>query len=189
MAARAGEDPVILVLGDSLSAGYGMELDESWPSLLQKQLRDNGQRYRVVNASITGDTTQGGLTRLPGLLQKHRPALVVIELGGNDGLRGLSLEVTRANLVALINESQAAGARVLLTGIMLPPNYGPAYADRFRQMYAELADTYGTLLVPFLMDGVALVDGMMQDDGIHPNAAAQPRLLANVWAVLGPALQ
>lgn len=188
MAARAEEPEVILVLGDSLSAGYGMALEASWPRLLQTRLDGNGQRYRVVNASITGDTTQGGLTRLPRLLDKFQPRWVILELGGNDGLRGLSLDVTRNNLEQMIRLSQAAGADVVLTGIVLPPNYGPTYGERFRALFSELAEESGVLLVPFLMDGVALVDGMMQDDGIHPNAEAQPVMLDNVWAVLGPAL-
>lgn len=181
-------EPVILVLGDSLSAGYGMKLEESWPRLLQKRLADNGQRYRVMNASITGDTTQGGLTRLPRLLERECPEVVIIELGGNDGLRGLPLEVTRDNLAAMIGLSQQAGARVVLTGIVLPPNYGPAYTERFANLYGELATEHDALLVPFFMRGVALVDGMMQADGVHPSAAAQPVLLQNVWEVLAPAL-
>lgn len=187
--AAGTDERVILILGDSLSAGYGIRLDESWPRLLEKRLGDNGQRYRVLNSSITGDTTRGGLARLPRLLDQYRPKMVIIELGGNDGLRGFSLEVTRANLASMVELSQAAGAEVLLTGIVLPPNYGPAYTDRFQSLYGELAEHYGTLLVPFFMDGVALVKGMMQGDGVHPTAAAQPVLLENVWRVLGPALE
>lgn len=189
MVAQASEDPVILVVGDSLSAGYGMALEESWPRLLENRLQDNGQRYRVINASITGDTTQGGMTRLPRLLKTYQPAVVILELGGNDGLRGFSLQVTRSNLDTMIRDSQAAGAQVLLTGIMLPPNYGTTYTERFQALYGELAEQHDALLVPFLMEGVALVDGMMQSDGIHPNAHAQPVLLDNVWQVLGPALR
>jgi len=185
----AREEPVILVVGDSLSAAYNMPLDAAWPRLLEERLRDNGQKYRVVNASITGDTTQGGLTRLPRLLERHEPAWVIIELGGNDGLRGLSLDVTRSNLETMITRSQAAGARVLLTGIMLPPNYGQSYTERFQGLYSELSKAHDTLLVPFFMEGVALVDGMMQDDGIHPSVDAQPVLLDNVWTVLGPAMR
>lgn len=181
-------EPVILIVGDSLSAGYGMKLEQSWPRLLQRHLDNEGQKYRVVNASITGDTTQGGLNRLPGLLSKHEPELVIIELGGNDGLRGLGLQVTRTNLTGMIEQSIQAGAQVLLAGIQLPPNYGSFYTDRFRDMYRELADEFGVLLVPFFMEGVALNPEMMQRDGIHPNAAAQPRLLQNVLDVLEPAL-
>ena len=188
MPALAAEEPVIVVLGDSLSAGYGMEFNESWPRLLQNRLNDNGQRYRVINSSITGDTTQGGVARLPRLLDKYQPEVVIIELGGNDGLRGFSLEITRSNLAAMIEAGQAAGSKVMLTGIMLPPNYGSTYTKGFQAMYSELAARYELLWVAFLMEGVALVDGMMQDDGIHPNAAAQPVLLDNVWAVLEPVL-
>ena len=186
----ASEDqtPVLLVVGDSLSAAYNMPLDAAWPRLLESRLRDAGRPHRVINASITGDTTQGGRTRLPRLLERHQPAWVIIELGGNDGLRGFSLDVTRDNLTTMITSSQGAGARVLLTGILLPPNYGQGYTERFEALYGELSDEFGTLLVPFFMDGVALVEGMMQSDGIHPSEAAQPVLLDNVWRVLEPAL-
>jgi acyl-CoA thioesterase-1 len=179
---------VLLVVGDSLSAGYNMRLDQAWPSLLQNRLQGNGHSYRVVNASITGDTTQGGLARLPRLLQRHEPDMVIIELGGNDGLRGLSLEVTRRNLSGMIEASQAMGAGVILAGIMLPPNYGVAYTDRFQSMYPELSDTYGLPLIPFLLEGVALNPELMMADGIHPTAGAQPILLENVWSVLVPEL-
>jgi acyl-CoA thioesterase-1 len=182
------EVPVILVLGDSLSAGYGLEMSQAWPSLLAQRLQDNGHKYRVQNASITGETTQGGVGRLPRLLQRHQPAIVIIELGGNDGLRGFSLDVTRANLDAMVAAASAAGAEVILTEIVLPPNYGPTYTERFRGLYGELATQHGALLVPFFMQGVALVDGMIQADGVHPTAAGQPVLLDNVWAVLEPVL-
>ncbi|NIP18182.1 MAG: arylesterase [Xanthomonadales bacterium] len=183
------EAPVILIVGDSLSAGYGMELDQAWPRLLQKRLDDNGHEYRVFNSSITGDTTQGALARLPRLLERQRPRWVILELGGNDGLRGIGIDVTRANFVQMIEQSRAVGAQVMLTGIRLPPNYGPTYTERFHAMYGELADQYGLLLVPFFMEGVALEPELMQEDGIHPNAAAQPVLLDHVWTVLEPALQ
>jgi len=179
----------LLVLGDSLSAGYNMRLDQAWPSLLQKRLSDNGHSYRVVNASITGETTQGGLTRLPGLLERLKPDMVIIELGGNDGLRGIGLDVTRSNLAAMIEASQATGARVLLAGVILPPNYGPTYTERFRAIYPDLAARYEVALVPFLLEGVALDPDLMLGDGIHPTAEAQPRLLDNIWPALEAALQ
>jgi len=186
----ADEDaPAILVLGDSLSAGYGLELSQAWPSLLEQRLSDNGHRYRVQNASITGETTQGAVTRLPGLLQRHRPAVVIIELGGNDGLRGFPLETTRANLAGLVELATASGATVVLAEILLPPNYGAAYTERFQALYGEVAEQHQALLVPYFMRGVALVEGMMQDDGVHPTAAGQPVLLDNVWAVLEPVLK
>lgn len=187
--ARGQDEPVILLLGDSISAAYGMQLDESWPRLLQNRLDDNGHEYRVMNSSITGETTQGGLTRLPRLLEKYQPEIVIIELGGNDGLRGLGIEVTRQNLVSMIEQSQAMDAHVILTGIRLPPNYGAAYVEQFEAIYGELAEQYGLSLVPFMMEGVALDSAMMQGDGIHPNARAQPRLLENVWAELVTALE
>lgn len=179
--ARGQDEPVILLVGDSISAGYGMELNQSWPRLLQNRLDDNRHQYRVMNSSITGETTQGGLTRLPRLLDKYQPAVVIIELGGNDGLRGLGIEVTRQNLIDMIEQSLAIDAQVILTGIRLPPNYGAGYVAQFEAIYAELADLYELPLVPFLMEGVALDPDMMQSDGIHPNARAQPRLLDNVW--------
>lgn len=179
---------MILIIGDSLSAGYGMALAESWPSLLQDRLEAQGLTYKVVNSSITGDTTQGGLTRLPRLLDMHQPSIVIIELGGNDGLRGLGIEATRQNLASMIELSQASGAEVLITGIRLPPNYGETYTSLFRDMYTELSDEHGTLLVPFLMDGVALVPGLMQADGVHPAANAQPVMLDHVWDALAPVL-
>ncbi len=177
-----------MVVGDSLSAGHGMRQDESWVSLLQKRLNSKGYEYRVVNASISGDTTQGGRTRLPRALSKYKPALVIIELGGNDGLRGVPIEVTRGNLEAMIAASQDTGALVLVTGIRIPPNYGSTYVTRFQAIYDDLAKQYDLLLVPFFMRDVALDPDFMQPDGIHPNVRAQPILLDAVWSVLEPAL-
>jgi len=185
----ASEPPVLLVLGDSLSAGYGMDRENSWVSLLQTRLNDRGYPYRVLNSSISGDTSQGGLTRLPRLLERYQPQIVIIELGANDGLRGIDPGVTRANLEDMIRQSQASGARVLLAGIRLPPNYGSAYLQQFESIYADLASQYQTLLVPFFMDGVALEPDLLQADNIHPNEQGQPVLLDNVWTVLEPALQ
>jgi acyl-CoA thioesterase-1 len=187
--AQATEPPVILIVGDSLSAGFGMDLEKSWPRLLQKRLDDNGHRYRVVNSSITGDTTQGGLTRLPRLLTKHQPEIVVIELGGNDGLRGIGIQVTTGNLSSMIEQCQATGAEIIIAGIRLPPNYGVTYTEQFYAMYSGLRDRYGVTLVPFFMEGVAMNPQLMQEDGIHPNASAQPALLDNIWPLLEPVLE
>ncbi len=184
----AGDAPVIIILGDSISAAYNMETGQSWPSLLQQRLDENGYTHRVFNSSIAGDTTQGGLSRLPRLLVKHHPALVIIELGGNDGLRGISIDVTRANLSAMIESSQAAGATVLLAEMHIPPNYGMTYTKQFNGNYPLLKEKYGVLLIPFLMERVALEPELMQADGIHPNAQAQPILLDTVWTVLEPEL-
>lgn len=182
------DERVILVLGDSISAAYNMEQAQSWPALLSNRLEQDGYAYRVFNSSITGDTTEGGLSRLGRLLQSEQPAVVIVELGGNDGLRGLSLDVTRDNLEAMITQSQQAGAEVVLAGIQLPPNYGQSYTERFARMYAELAEEHGTQLIPFILDGIALNPELMQDDGIHPNVAAQPLLLDHVWGALQPLL-
>jgi acyl-CoA thioesterase-1 len=187
--AGAARAPSILVVGDSLSAGYGIELRDGWVTLLQQRLTKQGYLHTVVNASISGDTTAGGRARLPDALKRHRPQIVILELGGNDGLRGLSLRETRANLDAMIKAAQTARAQVLLVGIHLPPNYGPDYAGKFHAIYHDLARIHNTTLVPFLLDGVALTPGLMQPDGIHPRAAAQPRLLDNVWPSLEPLLK
>ena len=184
----AGDSPVLLIMGDSLSAGYGMDREDSWVHLLEIRLQKYNHPYRILNSSITGDTTQGGLARLPRLLDRYHPQIVIIELGANDGLRGVDAEVTRANMTSMIKQSQAVGATVLLAGIKLPPNYGAAYLQRFESMYADLAAEFDTLLVPFIMDGVVFTPGMLQADGIHPNEKGQPVLLENVWQVLEPAL-
>ena len=180
-AANAEFDHALLVLGDSLSAAYGMERSQSWPSLLQERLTEHGHRYRVFNSSIVGDTTESGLSRLPRLLDQLKPTIVIIELGGNDGLRGLPLEVTRANLQSMIDQSKAAGARVILAGIQLPPNYGKTYTEGFSSMYPALAEKSSTGLIPFLLEGVALNPALMMEDGIHPTAEAQPLVLDIVW--------
>ena len=184
----ADDDRVILILGDSLSAAYSMKLDESWPSLLQKRLTEHGHAYHVFNSSIVGDTTEGGLSRLPRLLSQLHPALVVVELGGNDGLRGLPLEVTRNNLQSMIHQSQLIGAGVVLAGIRLPPNYGKIYTERFARLFVSLAGDTNASFIPFLLEGIALNPTLMQNDGIHPTAQAQPLVLQNVWKVLEPLL-
>jgi len=183
------ENPVILVVGDSLSAGYGVAVDATWVALLQQRLAAQGYGYRVVNASISGDTTGAARTRLPRALELHKPAIVILELGGNDGLRGLPVRTVRENFEFLIEHSQAAGAKVVLVGMRMPPNYGAAYADGFHALYGELASRYRTPLLGFFLEGVALDDKLMQADGIHPTAAAQPRLLDNLWPVLSQVLK
>lgn len=182
------QPPVLLVLGDSLSAAYGMDAEAGWVGLLQRRLDARGMRYQVVNASISGETTAGGLSRLPSLLETHRPRALVIALGANDGLRGFAFKTLSANLNRMIDLSQAAGTRVLLAGIRLPPNYGAAYTEGFQAVFREVAAARQVPLVPVLLAGVEGFE-MMQADGIHPSAAAQPRILDNVWAGLEPLLE
>jgi len=165
-----------------------MDREHSWVNLLDIRLEERGYSYRILNSSISGDTTQGGLSRLARLLDRYQPEIVIIELGANDGLRGINPGITRANLTTMIQQSQEAGARVLLTGIRLPPNYGPVYLEQFESMYSDLANEFDTLLVPFFMDGVALRVDLLQADNIHPNEKGQPVLLDNVWVVLEPDL-
>ena len=165
-----------------------MRLEQGWVALLQGRLKAEGYGHRVINASSSGETTGGALARLPRALQRHQPAVVIIELGGNDGLRGLPLDDVRANFESLIRLSREAGAEVLLVGMRIPPNYGPAYADGFHALYGELSVKHGLPLVPFFLDGIALDDALMLEDGLHPNAAAQPKLLAQVWPKLKPLL-
>jgi acyl-CoA thioesterase-1 len=186
--AQAATSRTIVVLGDSLSAGYGIKVQEGWVSLLAQRLAAEGYGYKVVNASVSGETTQGGVSRLPRVLERHKPDLVVIELGGNDGLRGLPLAASRANLQRAIELAKAARARVLLVGMMIPPNYGARYAQEFRETFVELARENSIPLVPFLLDEVALNADLMQEDGIHANARGQPRMLENVWSRLKPLL-
>jgi acyl-CoA thioesterase-1 len=179
---------VILVLGDSVSSAYGIDVKSGWVQLMQKRLDEQNANFRVVNASISGDTTKGGAARLPAALERHAPDVVVVELGGNDGLRGMQLSETRANLERIIVDAKKSGARVLLLGMRLPPNYGPAYTDAFHAIYEELADRYQVARVPFLFKGIGGVEDMMQADGIHPRAEAQPLMLENVWPYLQPLL-
>lgn len=181
--------PVILVLGDSLSAGYGIGKEQSWPSLLARRLQEKRLPQRVVNISISGETTAGGRSRLAAALKEHRPQIVLLELGANDGLRGLPLEQMQDNLAAMIQLSQQQGARVLLIGMRLPPNYGADYETGFQQVYRQLAQRYRVPLQPFLFDGLAEQRSAFQADGLHPTAASQPRLLDNVWPYLEPLLE
>lgn len=179
----------ILVLGDSLSAGYGIAQNAGWVHLLQQRLQQQYPDIAVINASISGDTTHGGLTRLPAALQRHHPAIVVIQLGGNDGLRGLDLAQAQNNLGDMIELARQAGAQVLLLGVKLPANYGPVYAAQFHQIYTNLAKEKQVALVDFFLQGVAETTALMQADGIHPSAKAQPRILQNVWPKLEKLLQ
>ena len=178
----------ILVLGDSLSAAHAIPTRDGWVSLLADELARSDHPLAVINASISGETTAGGLARLPKLLAEHQPAWVLLELGANDGLRGLPLTKIESNLREMVETSLASGSRVLMIGIELPVNYGPVYRDGLRVMYRALATEFKLPLVPFLLEGVALDDELMLPDGLHPNAAGQPRLLANVWPVLQQAL-
>jgi acyl-CoA thioesterase-1 len=178
----------LLVLGDSISAGFGLDKQLGWVNLLQQRLTAQGFDYQVVNASISGDTSAGGLARIGPLLSEHQPALVVVELGGNDGLRGQSPAQLQDNLAAIITQSQASGARVLLLGMKLPANYGDRYNQLFTQAFAQLAANKNVVLVPFFLEGVGGVPSMMQDDGIHPTAAGQSRMLDNLWPQLQPLL-
>ena len=174
----------ILVLGDSISAGYGINVEEGWVALLQKRLKAQGYGYRVVNASVSGETTSGGLQRLPRALSLHKPEIVILELGGNDGLRGLPIATTRDNMTRMVEFSLAAKARVLLLGMKVPPNYGPRYSDGFEQIFADLATRKKLAFIPFFLDKVALAPGLMQPDGLHPTARAQPLMLDAVWPTL-----
>ena len=187
--AAAAAAPTVLIVGDSLSAGYGLADRENWPALLQQRLEASGYPHRVVNASISGDTSSGGLARLPRALEQNAPAVVVIGLGGNDGLRAIPIPEFRQNMARMIQKAQEAGARVVLAGVHIPPNYGPDYTTAFHNVYHELAAEHGTALVPFILDGVALDPDLMQDDGLHPTAAAQPLILDNLWPALEPLLR
>jgi acyl-CoA thioesterase-1 len=178
----------ILVMGDSLSAAYGIDPAQGWVTLLQQRLRSSGYDYTVANASVSGETTSGGLTRLPGALKAHPPGVVIIELGANDGLRGLPIQVMHDNLVRMITLSQAAGAKVVLAGVLLPPNYGGPYTQAFARTYADLAKQYRLPLIPFLLADVAEHRDMVQADGMHPLAKAEPQVLDNVWPILKPLL-
>lgn len=189
LACARGQPTTVLVLGDSLSAAHNIPAGSGWVDLLGTRLSTrSGTRARVVNASMSGETTAGAATRLPGLLARETPSVVVIALGGNDALRGLTPAQIRGNLDRMIQASQAAGAKVLLVGIDVPPNYGPAYRQRLAAVYRALADERHVPLLPFLLEGVALQPGMMQADGLHPTARAQPMLLENVWPLLRPLL-
>jgi acyl-CoA thioesterase-1 len=187
--ATPAETPVILVFGDSVSAGYGLtRVEQGWVALLQTRLKQQEYVYQVVNASVSGETTAGGLARLPRALTLHRPRIVILELGGNDGLRALPIVPMRTNMARMVDLATAAGAKVLLLGMRIPPNYGPDYTEQFRSSYSDLARDKKLPLVPFLLNDIALTPDLMQADGIHPNELGQPRLLDNVWPALEPLL-
>ncbi len=185
----ARAEPVILVVGDSISAGFGVPLQQGWVALLQRNVQQRQPQLQVINASISGETTQGGLTRLPALLKQHQPDLTIIELGGNDGLRGTPIPVIRRNLERMVQLAQAAGSDVMLLGMQIPPNYGARYTELFSRSFTELAERYELPVVPFLLDGIATEPGLMQSDGIHPTAAAQPRMTALVEPLVQQWLQ
>ena len=179
---------IILIVGDSLSSAYGIPVDQGWVSLLQQRLSTKNHPYRIVNASISGDTTANALARLPQALNDHKPAIVVIELGGNDGLRGLSLKAMKNNLSSMIIKAKDSGAKVMLIGVQLPPNYGPKFTDKFQAIFHELARRYKIVLQPSLVEGIGTDRNMMQQDGIHPNAIAQPFIRDRIWEKLNQLL-
>jgi acyl-CoA thioesterase I len=188
--AAPAEAPVILVFGDSISAGYGLaRVDQGWVALLQTRLRSQEYGYQVVNASVSGETTAGGLARLPRALMLHKPKIVVLELGGNDGLRALPVAQIRANLVRMVELATSSGAKVLLLGMRMPPNYGPDYTEQFQLCYSEIAHDKKIPWVPFVLNDVALSANLMQADGVHPNELGQPGVLMNVWPSLKPLLE
>lgn len=183
------ESPTILIFGDSLSAGYGIDIDQSWSALLQVRLEQQGYEYHVANASISGETTEGGASRIAAALEDFSPEVVVIELGGNDGLRGLPTDRMQKNLETMIKASRKRGAAVVLLGMRIPPNYGPRYTRAFEQVFRDLADEFDLSLIDFFMKGIALDDELMQSDGIHPNAKGQPLLLDNAWPAITAVLR
>jgi acyl-CoA thioesterase-1 len=185
----AASERTLLVFGDSLSAAYGLRTDQGWVALLQQRLQAQGYGYRVVNASVSGETTDGGRNRITRALAQHQPELVILELGANDGLRGLPVKDVRANLAQMLGDIRKSGAKVLLIGILIPPNYGPQYTKSFAAIYQSLAKEQNVPLVPFLLDGIALDKQLMQDDGLHPNSRGQPQVLENVWMHLHPMLR
>lgn len=186
--AEAAEPPTVLVFGDSLSAGFGIDVDHSWTALLQSRLEKLGYEHRVVNASISGETTEGGAARIQTALNSFSPDLVILELGGNDGLRGFPPDRVKGNLETIIERSKAAGASVILLGIRIPSNYGARYTAAFEAIYRQVADDLNVRWIEFFMEGVATNDELLQADRIHPNAKAQPILLENAWPIISATL-
>jgi len=185
----AADAKVIVVLGDSISASYGIEVQQGWVALLQDKLKQANSSWTIVNASISGETTIGGLARIDTVLKRHKPAIVLLELGANDGLRGLSPVRMKANLGELIRRSRDAGAKVLLLAMKIPPNYGKRYTDLFENVYRDLAREYNVILLPFILQDIALHKQLMQKDGFHPNQQAQPIIAGHVWKYLEPLVQ
>jgi acyl-CoA thioesterase-1 len=187
--AQSSDAPTVLIFGDSLSAGYGLEVDQSWASLLQARLTQQGYEHRVVNASISGETTEGGATRIDNALQDFSPALIILELGGNDGLRGFPASRMKANLEKIVTRAKATGAAVVLLGIRIPTNYGQRYSNEFEDVFRQISAKYDIQWIEFFMEGIALNDDLLQEDRIHPNAEAQPILLDNAWPIIRAKLQ
>ncbi len=187
-AAAGTESPKILIFGDSLSAGYGIDVDQSWASLLQTRLQQQGYEHQVVNASISGETTAGGATRIDAALSDFSPQLLILELGANDGLRGFPTARMKDNLGEIIARAKAGGAAVVLLGIRIPSNYGPRYSAEFEDVFRRVAEEFDTPWIEFFMEGIAFNDDLLLDDRIHPNAAAQPILLDNAWPMISAAL-
>ena len=181
---QAGEPPTVLIFGDSLSAGFGIDVDQSWATLLQERLAEQGYEHRVVNASISGETTEGGAAQIKNALGTFKPELIILELGGNDGLRGFPPARIKENLETIVAEAKASGADVVLLGIRIPTNYGTRYTQAFEAVYAEVAESLSVKWIEFFMQGVALNDELLQEDRIHPNVAAQPILLDNAWPII-----
>ena len=186
--AKSAEPPTVLIFGDSLSAGYGIDVDQSWGVLLQSRLIDQGYEHRVINASISGETTEGGATRIESALEDFSPDLIILELGGNDGLRGFPAARMQANLEKIVTRAKASGAAVVLLGIRIPTNYGPRYSAEFENVFRQVSKDFGVQWIEFFMDGIAFDDNLLQDDRIHPNALAQPILLDNAWPVISSTL-
>jgi acyl-CoA thioesterase-1 len=188
-AAAGGTDtPTILIFGDSLSAGYGLEVDQTWVSLLQQRLKEQGYEHKVINASISGDTTESGAARIESALADFSPELIILELGGNDGLRGIPAARMKLNLEKIVTRAKASGAAVVLLGIRIPTNYGPRYSAEFEAVFQQVSENLHVQWIEFFMEGIALNDELLQDDRIHPNAIAQPMLLDNAWPVICAAL-
>ena len=187
--AQSSDTPTVLIFGDSLSAGYGLEVDQSWASLLQARLTQQGYEHRVVNASISGETTEGGATRIDNALQDFSPALIILELGGNDGLRGFPASRMKANLEKIVTRAKATGAAVVLLGIRIPTNYGQRYSNEFEDVFRQISAEYNIQWIEFFMEGIAMNDDLLLEDRIHPNAEAQPILLDNAWPIIKDKLQ